>query len=207
MCPALTPCNRLTQSHAKRTMPFMKKQQVPNLLTVIRIIAIPLCVMLYYLPVKWAHYAAAGLFALASITDFLDGYLARHWQGTSRFGAFLDPVADKLMVAVILVVLVGTQELQYLALPASVIVGREIIVSALREWMAEIGKRGQVAVSWVGKVKTSAQMASLFLLLLHTHGMPSWIAILGAMLLYVAAGLTLWSMVLYLRAAWPELRA
>lgn len=183
----------------------MKKHQIPNLLTLVRMVAIPICILLYYLPVRWAHYAAAGLFLIASVTDFLDGYLARNFFGTSRFGAFLDPVADKLMVAVIVVVLVGTKQHHHLALPAAVIVGREIVVSALREWMAEIGKRASVAVSWIGKVKTFAQMTALFLLLIYTQDMPIWIDILGAILLYVAAALTLWSMGIYLKTAWPDL--
>lgn len=183
----------------------MNKGQIPNTLTVIRIIAIPICILLYYLPVKWAHIAAAILFACAGATDFLDGYLARNWGYATRFGAFLDPVADKLMVAMILVVLVGSRELSHLALPAAVIVGREIVVSALREWMAEMGSRGKVSVSWLGKVKTMSQMGALLLLLLFTPGMSIWISILGSVLLYIAAGLTLWSMTLYLKAAWPDL--
>lgn len=183
----------------------MRKQQIPNLLTIMRICIIPLCVLLYFLPVKWAHYAAAGLFAFASFTDFLDGFMARQWNSTTRFGAFLDPVADKLMVAVLLVVLVGSPGYQHLALPAAVIVGREIVVSALREWMAELGKRASVAVNMIGKIKTATQMLALLLLILYTPGMTKWVPILGSVLLYVSAGLTLWSMVIYIKTAWPDL--
>lgn len=183
----------------------MKKQQIPNLLSFARICIIPVCVLLYFLPVKWAHFAAALLFALASLTDFLDGYLARNWNYTTRFGAFLDPVADKLIVAVLLVVLVGSPEFHHLALPAAVIVGREIVVSALREWMAELGKRASVAVNMIGKIKTTSQMSALLLLLLYTPQMSIWVAIIGSALLYVSAGLTLWSMVMYIKSAWPDL--
>lgn len=184
----------------------MKKQQIPNLLTIIRMLAIPVCVFFFYLPMQWTHYLAAGIFALASITDFFDGYLARKLEGGSTpFGAFLDPVADKLMVSVILVVLVGTKNFRHLALAAAVIVGREIVVSALREWMAELGKRANVKVNRIGKIKTTAQMSALFLLLLYTPALPLWVSISGSVLLYVAAGLTLYSMIIYLKTAWPHL--
>jgi CDP-diacylglycerol--glycerol-3-phosphate 3-phosphatidyltransferase/cardiolipin synthase len=159
----------------------------------------------FYLDTRWAPYAAAVTFSAAAVTDWLDGYLARRWGQTSPLGAFLDPVADKLMVAVALVLLVQTDPRTWLALPAIVIIGREITVSALREWMAEIGARAQVAVSHVGKFKTIAQMVSIILLLLHDSAIGPLVYNLGLVLLYVAAGLTLWSMVIYLRAAWPSL--
>jgi len=175
----------------------------PNLLTLLRIVLIPVFVGVFYIPVSWARLACALVFSVAALTDWLDGYLARRWEQTSALGAFLDPVADKLMVAVALVLLVQTDPRAVLALPAAVIIGREITVSALREWMAELGARAQVAVSMVGKFKTTVQMLAIILLILVA---PDYrIYALGMALLYVAAALTLWSMVLYLRAAWPSL--
>lgn len=176
---------------------------IPNLLTFARILFIPLLVILFYLPYSWSLPLTAALFGLAAITDWLDGYLARLWDQSTPFGAFLDPVADKVMVAVALALLVERFETPLLTLPALVIIGREIVISALREWMAEMGKRNNVAVSWVGKIKTTLQMIALLLLLGSLPG--SLIANLGIVTLYIAAGLTLWSMLLYLRAAWPEL--
>ena len=167
---------------------------IPNLLTWMRIALIPLIVVAFYYPSQYAGPIAAGIFALAGLTDWLDGYLARKLDQTSRFGAFLDPVADKLMVATALVLLVDQLGGLLLTLAAAVIIGREIAISALREWMAELGQSGIVAVSWIGKVKTTAQMIAIFLLL---WGLP----VVGLPLLYAAAGLTLWSMFLYLRAA------
>jgi len=176
---------------------------IPNLLTLARIVFIPLLVVLFYLPFDWSLMVAAGLFGLASLTDWLDGYLARRWNQSTPFGAFLDPVADKLMVAVALALLIERYDAIWLTLPALVIIGREIVISALREWMAEMGKRGSVAVSWIGKVKTTLQMVALLLLLAFNPGTP--IAELGVITLYAAAILTLWSMIEYLRAAWPHL--
>ena len=176
---------------------------IPNILTLARIAFIPLLVVLFYLPFSWSMPVAAGLFGLASITDWLDGYLARRWNQSTPFGAFLDPVADKLMVAVALALLIERYDTLVLTLPALVIIGREIVISALREWMAEMGKRGMVAVSWVGKLKTTLQMVALLILLAlpPTHD----IALLGVAVLYIAAILTLWSMIQYLKAAWPHL--
>ncbi|WP_386078693.1 CDP-diacylglycerol--glycerol-3-phosphate 3-phosphatidyltransferase [Vreelandella sp. F11] len=176
---------------------------IPNILTLARIAFIPLLVVLFYLPFSWSMPVAAGLFGLASITDWLDGYLARRWNQSTPFGAFLDPVADKLMVVVALALLIERYDTLVLTLPALVIIGREIVISALREWMAEMGKRGMVAVSWVGKLKTTLQMASLLILLAlpPTHEF----ALLGVVVLYTAAILTLWSMIQYLKAAWPHL--
>jgi len=176
---------------------------IPNLLTLARILFIPLLVVLFYLPYTWSMPLAAALFGLAAVTDWLDGYLARRWDQSTPFGAFLDPVADKLMVAVALALLIERYEVIWLTLPALVIIGREIVISALREWMAEMGKRGQVAVSWIGKVKTTLQMIALLVLLAFNPGTP--VALLGVATLYVAALLTLWSMFLYLKAAWPHL--
>ena len=180
---------------------------IPNSLTVVRIALIPCFVVAFYLPGAGTRQAAALLFALAAVTDWLDGYLARRLNQTSNLGAFLDPVADKLMVAVALICLLEAHATPLLALPVAVIIGREIAISALREWMAELGARAQVAVSYSGKVKTAAQMCAIFLLTWHA---PMWgfdIYLAGLVLLYVATALTLWSMLHYLRLAWPRLSA
>ncbi|MBA2779497.1 CDP-diacylglycerol--glycerol-3-phosphate 3-phosphatidyltransferase [Billgrantia kenyensis] len=176
---------------------------IPNILTLARIAFIPLLVVFFYLPYSWSMPVAAGLFALAAVTDWLDGYLARRWDQSTPFGAFLDPVADKLMVAVALALLIERFDSIWLTLPALVIIGREIVISALREWMAEMGKRGSVAVSWLGKVKTTLQMIALLLLLAFAPG--TQLSLLGVVTLHAAAIMTLWSMVMYLRAAWPHL--
>jgi CDP-diacylglycerol--glycerol-3-phosphate 3-phosphatidyltransferase len=179
---------------------------LPNTLTWLRILMIPGIVVLFYLPYWWAHPAAGVGFALAGITDSLDGYFARKLGQTSRLGAFLDPVADKLIVAAALVLIVSRDPQWYLVIAAIVIIGREIAVSALREWMAEIGARGRIKVSVLGKYKTIMQIVGLSLLLYRRDlfGIP--IYALGLVLTAVAAVLTLWSMILYLRLAWPELR-
>jgi CDP-diacylglycerol--glycerol-3-phosphate 3-phosphatidyltransferase len=186
---------------------------LPNILTWLRIVAIPLMLVLFYLPWHWADPAAGLLFAAASITDSLDGYFARRMGLTSRLGAFLDPVADKLIVAVALVLLVSKDPPSadphwIVVLMASVIIGREIAVSALREWMAELGQRAKVAVSQLGKYKTILQMVGLSMMLYRYDlwgGFPTYRV--GLWLSVVAAALTLWSMVSYLRAAWPVLKA
>jgi CDP-diacylglycerol--glycerol-3-phosphate 3-phosphatidyltransferase len=174
---------------------------VPVVLTLLRIALIPLFVLVFYLPFAWASPASAAVFAFAGVTDWLDGYLARRWRQISAFGAFLDPVADKLMIAAALIMLVAEHSSLWLTIPAIVIVGREIGVSALREWMAELGQRGIVAVSFTAKVKTTCQIVALLLLLYHQplFGLPTFA--IGMTLIYVAAGLTLWSMIIYLRAA------
>ena len=179
---------------------------IPTLLTLIRIALIPVFVLAYYLPVSWANIATAAIFVLAGATDWFDGYLARRLNQTSAFGAFLDPVADKLMVAVALVLLMQTHPTAWMAIPAAVIIGREIAVSALREWMAELGQRAHVAVSFLGKYKTTAQIVALILLLYHQPLFGLDTPLIGFVLLYAAAGLTLWSMLIYLRAAWMVLR-
>ncbi|GJM09638.1 MAG: CDP-diacylglycerol--glycerol-3-phosphate 3-phosphatidyltransferase [Lysobacteraceae bacterium] len=179
---------------------------VPTLLTFFRILLIPVLVAVFYLDFRGANLVAAAIFGLAAITDALDGYLARRLGQISRFGEFLDPVADKLMVAVTLVILVQRHPSIWMALPAAIIIGREITISALREWMAELGERGLVKVALLGKIKTIAQMAALILLLI---GEQLWIVPaleLGQILLIVAAALTIWSMVVYLRGAWPTIR-
>jgi len=178
---------------------------IPNILTLLRIVLIPVLVVVFYLPGPWSYQISALIFGVAAITDWLDGYLARRLQQTSPFGAFLDPVADKLMVAVALVLLVQDNPSELFAVPAAVIIGREIVISALREWMAEIGARTRVAVSIVGKVKTTLQMTAILLLLykIPVGAFPTHMV--GVVLLYIAAILTLWSMFVYLRAAWPIL--
>ncbi len=183
-------------------------KNLPNTLTWIRIALIPLFVLIFYLPFPWAHPATSLIFLLAGLTDWLDGYYARKLNQTSSFGAFLDPVADKLMVAVALLLLVQADESRYsvlVALSAAIIIGREITISALREWMAALGERGRVAVSAVGKVKTTVQIIAIAFMLFRMplYGIP--IYEIGMLLLIVAGALTLWSMTLYLRAAWPAL--
>lgn len=177
---------------------------IPNLLTVLRVILIPIFVMLFYMPFSWSYWAASAVFSIAAMTDWLDGYLARRWEQSTPFGAFLDPVADKLLVAVALVLLAAEHGNLWLTLPATIIIGREIVVSALREWMAEIGARAHVAVSNLGKWKTAAQMVALVILLGNPPHFTLWV-LAGYLLLIVAAILTLWSMVHYLMAAWPHL--
>jgi CDP-diacylglycerol--glycerol-3-phosphate 3-phosphatidyltransferase/cardiolipin synthase len=167
---------------------------------------LPVFVIFFYFPVSWHYLAACVIFVLAAITDGLDGYYARKLGQTSALGAFLDPVADKLMITVVLVLLVEDQPSIWLALPAAVIIGREITISALREWMAELGASSKVAVSGYGKLKTICQMVALGFLIYHNDlfGMP--IYSIGMVLLYIASILTLWSMILYLQAAWPQLK-
>ena len=180
---------------------------LPNLLTLTRILLIPVLIVLFYLPVTWASTAAATVFVLAAITDWLDGYLARRLSLMTAFGAFLDPVADKLMVASALVLIVQANPEPWLAIPALVIIGREITISALREWMAEIGAKAQVVVSEIGKFKTAVQMLAIALLLYGRDSTESVIYLIGLVLLYIAVVLTLWSMIIYLQAAWPQLKA
>jgi CDP-diacylglycerol--glycerol-3-phosphate 3-phosphatidyltransferase len=179
-------------------------KSLPNILTLMRIFLIPIFVLVFYLPFSWSHEAAACIFFLACFTDWLDGHFARRLQQMSPFGAFLDPVADKLIVATSLLLLVGAKDIHYLTIPAIVIVGREIVISALREWMAEIGSRASVTVSNVGKIKTCVQMMALFLLLAFKPDV-SWWGVLGFIMLYLAAILTIWSMIAYILIAWPQL--
>ena len=185
-------------------MPF----NIPILLTWLRILLIPLMICIYYVPEAWLcgvgrDLAAMLVFVVAALTDWLDGYLARRWNETSAFGAFLDPVADKLVVATALIMLVQFGRLD--ASIAAIIIGREITISALREWMAQVGAHKSVAVSMIGKVKTAAQMTAIPLLLYHQPIGRVDVQYLGTWLIYVAAVLTLWSMVYYMRMAWPHL--
>ncbi len=179
---------------------------LPNLITGFRILLIPVLVISFYLlPVESRYIASAGVFTIASITDWLDGYLARRMGQMTAFGAFLDPVADKLIVAVALVLLVEVHASAILAIPALVIVCREIVVSALREWMARYSEKRGVAVSFLGKIKTVFQMIAIIVLLASGPDRHAITVILGYILLYAAAGLTLLSMYQYLRLAWPDL--
>jgi len=192
------------------------KFQIANALTFARIIMIPLVVVFFYLPYQWAQPAAALLFVAAAVTDSLDGYLARRLNQMSALGAFLDPVADKLMVAVALILLVSDEPVYLrpfhfnphilVTVTAAIIVGREITISALREWMAELGARGKVAVSSMGKLKTIFQMTGLSMMLYRDDLLGIPVLELGVACLVTAAALTLWSMVAYLSAAWPELK-
>jgi cardiolipin synthase len=190
-------------------MPF----NIPILLTWLRVALIPLVMGVFYLPDTWLSpvdkgIASTTVFVVAAITDWFDGFLARRWNETSAFGAFLDPVADKLMVAGALLVLMEFREVQYIAVISFIIIGREIAISALREWMARIGASKSVAVSSIGKIKTTAQMIAIPMLLfdgkllgvINTH---FW----GEILLWIAALLTVWSMFYYLRKAWPLIKA
>jgi CDP-diacylglycerol--glycerol-3-phosphate 3-phosphatidyltransferase len=178
---------------------------IPNTLTLFRLALIPVFVLVFFLPFHWSAVASGVIFVLASLTDWLDGYLARRLNQSTAFGAFLDPVADKIMVVIALVLLVGQQKTVLFTLPALVIVAREILVSALREWMAEIGKRTSVAVSALGKVKTFLQMVAIILLLVIDPVPFTPALALGYAFFYVAAALTMWSAGAYLRAAWQDL--
>ena len=180
---------------------------IPNLLTWARILLIPLVVGVYYLPLSSTeqNFIATAAFLIAAVTDWIDGWLARKLNQTSAFGAFLDPVADKLMVAEALVVLVRLDRADVML--AFIIIGREIAISALREWMAKIGASRSVAVSFIGKLKTAAQMTAIPMLL---YGESLWgidVMAAGRALIFIAAILTLWSMGYYLKKAWPEISA
>lgn len=193
----------------------------PNLLTLGRLLLIPLFVLFYYLPYEGCYAIATAIFMLGCFTDWLDGYLARYLKQTTPLGAFLDPVADKLIVSIALVLIVAEpifSRLQFnavsinlpaavISIPAAVIVARELIVSALRELMAELGKRASVAVSHLGKIKTTVQMLALTVLLACKAITLSYLILTGIALLYLAAILTIWSMFYYLQAAWRQLNS
>lgn len=179
---------------------------LPTWLTLFRIFLLPVMVVLFYLPFRWASFGAAGIFVLAGLTDWLDGWLARRLEQVSPFGAFLDPVADKLMVTVTLFLLVSDHPTALLAVTAAVIVGREIVISALREWMAGQGEGSRVGVQLLGKIKTVAQLLAILVLLLEHDAVRSLLYYhIGEALLVLAAVLTLWSGLVYLRVAWPTL--
>ena len=194
-----------TSSKRSQTMPW----NIPILLTWMRVLLIPVFTILFYLPNTWiqpqtVNWTAAIIFALAAITDWFDGFLARRWKQTSDFGAFLDPVADKLMVAVALLLLVSLGRTY--AIFAMIIIGREITISALREWMAQMGKRGSVAVATIGKFKTTAQMIAIFLLLIGTDKYNDPFYLIGNILMFIASVLTIWSMCYYLKMACTEFK-
>ena len=181
---------------------------IPNLLTWARILLIPLFVGVFYAGTNWLtphekNLAATVIFIIAAVTDWFDGWLARKLGQTSAFGAFLDPVADKLMVAAALLILVQMERAD--AIIAFIIIGREIAISALREWMAKIGAARNIAVSFIGKIKTTAQMIAIPLLLFHDELFGISMQWLGSWLILIAALLTLWSMAYYLKKAWPEI--
>jgi len=180
---------------------------LPNILSLLRIALIPVLMACYFLPIESAALWATVIFAIASLTDWLDGYLARKWDQTSAFGAFIDPVADKLIVAIALILVLYKTPEWYVLIPVVIIIGREITVSALREWMAEVGERNAVKVSFVGKLKTAFQMLSIGCLIFHNplFGLP--IFEIGMVLLYVASALTISSMWSYLKAAWPIMKS
>lgn len=180
---------------------------LPTTLTLLRIALVPVLVLFFYLPFGWSNLACVVIFVLAAVTDIADGAIARRTGQISRFGAFLDPVADKIMVSTALVLLVQRQETYEVifAIAAAVIIGREITISALREWMSEIGERALVSVSTVGKTKTVFQMTAIGFLLYRDDIWWIPVALIGELLLYTAAALTLWSMWSYLKAAWPAI--
>lgn len=177
-----------------------------NQLTLFRILLIPLLVIVFYLPYDWRFPLCAALFGIAGITDWADGYIARKYNLSTPFGAFLDPVADKLTVAVALGLLIELYGSIWFTLPAVVIICREIVISALREWMAEIGSRATVAVSMMGKIKTTLQIIAIIVLLAFDPKQFEIMKLTGLAVLYAAAILTLWSMIIYLRAAWPSFK-
>ena len=177
---------------------------IPNLLTLFRLILIPVFVVLFYLPFEWSNVWAAAVFVIAAVTDWFDGYLARRLKQTTPFGAFLDPVADKIMVSSALVLIVEHYNIPLVTIPALVMIGREILISALREWMAELGKRSSVAVGWMGKWKTTIQMMALTGLIWQHNSWMYWAAMV---LLYLAVLLTFSSMMQYVMAAWGDLTA
>jgi CDP-diacylglycerol--glycerol-3-phosphate 3-phosphatidyltransferase len=180
---------------------------VPTILTLFRIALLPVMVIVFYAPFRGANIAAALIFLAAALTDWLDGYIARRYNLGSAFGAFLDPVADKLMVAVTLFLLVQENPTPLLAITSAVIVGREITISALREWMAEIGERTRVSVASLGKFKTVMQIVAIEVLL-YQHDLEGLrLFHVGESLLVIAAALTIWSALVYLRIAWPAMRA
>lgn len=187
---------------------------IPNCLTLFRIIVIPIIVIVYLCDVKYGNWINTILFTLAGISDALDGYLARKWNQMTKLGAFLDPVADKLLVVAMLILIVTNLEIiQQVMVPwffivtVLIIISREMTVSALREWMAELGKRSNVAVSWVGKYKTGIQMTAIGFLLFQYSVLGIPVLLIGELLLYAAGVLTVWSMCIYLSAAYKTIES
>jgi CDP-diacylglycerol---glycerol-3-phosphate 3-phosphatidyltransferase len=179
---------------------------LPNTLTILRIALIPVFIVIYYTSWEWHNLIAAAIFGAAAATDWVDGYLARKYNKVTPFGAFLDPVADKLIVVAAIIVLLEVHATPWFAIPSIIIIGREIVISALREWMAATGHHGTVAVAMIGKVKTWVQMVAIAVLL-AAKPENELLTTLGFVAIYIAAALTLWSMLHYLRAAWPHLSA
>ncbi len=185
---------------------------LPTILTLFRIGLLPVIVVVFYLPeyfpdtARWSNITAAAIFVAAALTDWLDGWIARRFNMTSAFGAFLDPVADKLMVATALALLVQQNPTPLMAVTSAIIIGREISISALREWMAGLGQRHKVGVAWVGKLKTIMQIVAI-VVCLYQRDLPELrLYRIGEGLLVVAAVLTIWSALVYVRAAWPAMR-
>ena len=181
---------------------------IPNIITLIRVLLIPVFVAVYFLEWKWAHQAAAFIFWFAAITDWVDGYLARKLEQSTAFGAFLDPVADKLIVATALLLITHSYSSIWITVPAILLLAREVYVSALREWMGQQGLQDSVKVSFMGKAKTTAQMLALIGLLSELEyfmGLRIYWVSLGYVLLYISAILSLWSMLVYTKAAWNSL--
>ena len=179
---------------------------IPTILTLLRIALIPVIMVVFYLPIDDARLWCSLLFIVASLTDWFDGFLARRLNLQTAFGEFLEPVADKLMVVVILVLIVQADPVVYIAIPAAIIIGREVSVASLREWMAELGQRSVVKVSWIGKYKTGFQMLAILCLLFNMdlYGVP--VRLVGLVAIYIAAILTLWSMWQYIQLALPQFK-
>ena len=182
------------------------KLTIPTMLTLFRIVLIPVLVLVFYWGNRWANVVACAVFVVGALTDILDGWIARKYHMFSAFGAFLDPVADKLAVTIALFLIVQWHHSVPIALMSAVIVGREITISALREWMAQMGAHGLVKVAGLGKLKTIVQMTAISLLIFREPLLGLPIFLIGEWLLGIAAALTLWSGADYLRAAWPTMR-
>jgi CDP-diacylglycerol---glycerol-3-phosphate 3-phosphatidyltransferase len=187
-------------------MEFLGMFSIPNIFTFTRIALIPIFVLIFYVPSIVGQYTAAIIFCVAAFTDWLDGFLARRLNQTTRFGAFLDPVADKLLVACALVLIAVEFKNFAITIPAIIIVCREIVISALREWMAEVGEQNSVKVNWLGKVKTCFQFFAITCLLAQPAQWDLPLVWVGVGLMYLAVALTIWSMTAYLRAAWSTFR-
>jgi len=183
----------------------MKLNYIPNMLTTLRISLIPLFILAFYYPSKWSYLTTSLIFSFAALTDWLDGYLARKLGQISHIGAFLDPVADKLIVVVALILLTETHHSLVISIPTMIIVCREIIISALREWMANFNRSKIVAVSFIGKVKTTTQMTAILLLLFKFPQLEDFTMILGYIFLYISTFLTILSMYKYLKAAFQTI--
>ena len=177
---------------------------LPNKITLIRILMIPIFIIVYYLPLELNHIISAIIFAVAALTDWVDGFIARKYDMVTKFGEFLDPLADKLIVVAALALLLEVYATPWFAIPAILIIGRELVISGLREWMAKIGLSNKVKVSMIGKVKTWVQMSAIAVLLIASNQYLFFTS-LGFILIYAAAFMSVWSMIHYLKQAWPQL--